>query len=80
MKALYSSSYRTGFLVVVHPAGCLACYAEAMGYVWPADVTLCFPALPMYPRISYWIASGRRIMALTMFAKTKMRETAEEER
>jgi hypothetical protein len=26
-------------------------------------------------RISYWIASGRRI--LTVFAKTKMRETAE---
>ena len=28
-------------------------------------------------RISYWIASGRRIIALTVFAKTKMRETAE---
>jgi hypothetical protein len=28
-------------------------------------------------RISYWIASGRRIIALTVFAKTRMRETAE---
>ena len=28
-------------------------------------------------RISYWIASGRRIIALTVFAKAKMRETAE---
>jgi hypothetical protein len=27
-------------------------------------------------RVSYWIASGRRIIALTVFAKTKMRETA----
>jgi len=28
-------------------------------------------------RISYRIASGRRIIALTVFAKTRMRETAE---
>lgn len=28
-------------------------------------------------RISYWIAPGRRIIALTVFTKTKMRETAE---
>ena len=28
-------------------------------------------------RISYWIAPGRRITALTVFAKTRMRETAE---
>jgi hypothetical protein len=28
-------------------------------------------------RISYWIASGRRIVTLTVFAKTRMRETAE---
>jgi hypothetical protein len=28
-------------------------------------------------RISYWIAPGRRIIALTVFAKTRMRETAE---
>jgi hypothetical protein len=28
-------------------------------------------------RISYWIASRRRIIASTVFAKTKMRETAE---
>jgi hypothetical protein len=28
-------------------------------------------------RITYWIAPGRRIIALTVFAKTKMRETAE---
>jgi hypothetical protein len=31
-------------------------------------------------RISYWIASGRRIIMLTVFTKTKMRETAEVER
>ena len=28
-------------------------------------------------RITYWIAPGRRIIALTVFAKTKMRETSE---
>ena len=28
-------------------------------------------------RVTYWIAPGRRIIALTMFAKTRMRETAE---
>ena len=28
-------------------------------------------------RISCWIASGWRVIALTAFAKTKMRETAE---
>jgi hypothetical protein len=31
-------------------------------------------------RISYWIASGRRIILLTVWHKTKMRETAEVER
>ena len=28
-------------------------------------------------RISYWIAAGRRIIMLTVFTKTRMRETAE---
>lgn len=28
-------------------------------------------------RVTYWIASGRRIVLLTVFAKTKMREAAE---
>ncbi|MGH3694548.1 MAG: type II toxin-antitoxin system RelE/ParE family toxin [Pseudonocardiaceae bacterium] len=28
-------------------------------------------------RVSYWIASGRRIVLLTVFAKTRMRETGE---
>ncbi|MDX3102194.1 type II toxin-antitoxin system RelE/ParE family toxin [Nonomuraea angiospora] len=31
-------------------------------------------------RISYWIASGRRIILLTVFRKQRMRETAEIER
>ncbi len=31
-------------------------------------------------RISYWIAPGRWIILLTVFTKTKMRETAEIER
>ena len=31
-------------------------------------------------RISYWIAAERRIIMLTVFTKTKMRETAEIER
>ncbi|GAB2820990.1 hypothetical protein GCM10027073_59990 [Streptomyces chlorus] len=31
-------------------------------------------------RITYWIASHRRIVLLTVFRKTKMRETAEVER
>jgi hypothetical protein len=28
-------------------------------------------------RITYWIAPGRRIIALTVFSKTRMHETAE---
>jgi hypothetical protein len=31
-------------------------------------------------RISYWIAPGRRVIMLTVFTKTKLRETAEIER
>lgn len=31
-------------------------------------------------RISYWIAPRRRIIMLTVFTKTRMRETAEIER
>lgn len=31
-------------------------------------------------RVTYWIASGRRIVLLTVFAKTRMREAAEVER
>jgi hypothetical protein len=31
-------------------------------------------------RVSYWIAPGRRIIMLTVFTKTKMREIAEIER
>lgn len=31
-------------------------------------------------RISYWIAPGRRVIMLTVWRKTKMRETAEVER
>jgi hypothetical protein len=31
-------------------------------------------------RVSYWIAAGRRIIMLTVFTKTRMRETAEIER
>lgn len=31
-------------------------------------------------RVTYWIASGRRIVLLTVFAKTRMRETGEVER
>lgn len=31
-------------------------------------------------RVTYWIASGRRIVLLTVFSKTRMRETGEVER
>jgi hypothetical protein len=31
-------------------------------------------------RVTYWIASGRRIVLLTVFVKTRMRESAEVER
>jgi hypothetical protein len=31
-------------------------------------------------RVTYWIASGRRIVLLTVFVKTRMRETHEVER
>ncbi len=31
-------------------------------------------------RVTYWIASGRRIVLLTVFTKSRMRETGEVER
>jgi hypothetical protein len=31
-------------------------------------------------RVTYWVASGRRIVLLTVFAKTRMREVGEVER
>lgn len=31
-------------------------------------------------RVTYWIASGRRVVLLTVFVKTRMRETREVER
>jgi hypothetical protein len=31
-------------------------------------------------RVTYWIASGRRIVLLTVFEKTRMREASEVER
>ena len=31
-------------------------------------------------RVTYWIASGRRIVLLTVFMKTRMRESAEVDR
>jgi hypothetical protein len=31
-------------------------------------------------RVTYWIAPGRRIVLLTVFAKSRMRETAEVDR
>ncbi|MGH3611757.1 MAG: type II toxin-antitoxin system RelE/ParE family toxin [Pseudonocardia sp.] len=31
-------------------------------------------------RVTYWIASGRRVVLLTVFVKTRMRETGEVER
>jgi hypothetical protein len=31
-------------------------------------------------RVTYWIAPGRRIVLLTVFAKTRMREVGEVER
>ncbi len=31
-------------------------------------------------RVTYWIAPGRRIILLTVFRKTRMRETAEVDR
>jgi hypothetical protein len=31
-------------------------------------------------RVTYWIASGRRIVLLTVFVKTRMRETREIDR
>jgi hypothetical protein len=32
------------------------------------------------PRIAYWLAPGQRVILLTVFRKTKMRETAEVQR
>jgi hypothetical protein len=36
-----------------------------------------FTAAGKRVRISYWIAPGRRIIMLTVFTKTRMRETSE---
>jgi hypothetical protein len=39
--------------------------------------------IPMHPldmRVSYWLGPGRRVILLTVFRKTRSRETAEVER
>ncbi|WP_369123094.1 type II toxin-antitoxin system RelE/ParE family toxin [Nocardia amamiensis] len=35
---------------------------------------------PLEMRITYWLAPGRRVVLLTVFRKTRMREAAEVER
>lgn len=41
---------------------------------------LCFHLEGRSVRVTYWIASGRRIVLLTAFARTRMREVGEVER
>lgn len=38
------------------------------------------PLHPVDARVTYWLASGRRVVLLTVFRKTKAQETAEVER
>lgn len=65
--------------------GMLAEKAEALGEPWSRNLgesvrELRFHLHPREMRITYWLAPGRRVVLLTMFAKTRMRETAEVER
>lgn len=65
--------------------GMLAENAETLGEPWSRNLgdgvrELRFHLHPLEVRITYWLAPGRRVVLLTMFAKTRMREAAEVER
>ncbi|WP_280490471.1 type II toxin-antitoxin system RelE/ParE family toxin [Nocardia carnea] len=65
--------------------GMLAEQAETLGEPWSRNLgeklrELRFHLHPLEMRVTYWLAPGRRVILLTVFRKTKMRETAEVDR
>ncbi|MFB7722814.1 MULTISPECIES: type II toxin-antitoxin system RelE/ParE family toxin [unclassified Nocardia] len=62
--------------------GMLAENAETLGEPWSRNLgdgvrELRFHLHPREMRITYWLATGRRIILLTVFRKTRMREATE---
>ncbi|MEV4129685.1 type II toxin-antitoxin system RelE/ParE family toxin [Nocardia sp. NPDC049707] len=65
--------------------GMLAEHAETLGEPWSRNLgdgvrELRFHLHPREMRITYWLAPGRRVVLLTVFRKTQMRETIQVER
>ncbi|WP_373280885.1 type II toxin-antitoxin system RelE/ParE family toxin [Nocardia carnea] len=63
----------------------LAERAETLGEPWSRNLgdklrELRFHLHPLEMRVTYWLAPGRRVILLTVFRKTRMRETAEVDR
>ncbi|MEU4314945.1 type II toxin-antitoxin system RelE/ParE family toxin [Nocardia sp. NPDC024068] len=59
--------------------------AETLGDPWSRNLRekvreLRFHLHPREMRVTYWLAPGRRVILLTVFRKTRMRESAEVER
>ncbi|MGW4635326.1 type II toxin-antitoxin system RelE/ParE family toxin [Nocardia sp. NPDC004415] len=62
--------------------GMLAERATTLGEPWSRNLgagvrELRFHLHPRQVRITYWLAEGRRVVLLTVFYKTRMRETEE---
>ncbi|WP_406269003.1 helix-turn-helix domain-containing protein [Nocardia sp. NBC_00881] len=65
--------------------GMLAEKAETLSEPWSRNLgdglrELRFHLHPLEMRITYWLAPGRRVVLLTVFRKTRMRETLEVDR
>ncbi|TLF80757.1 type II toxin-antitoxin system RelE/ParE family toxin [Nocardia cyriacigeorgica] len=65
--------------------GMLAEHAATLGEPWSRNLgdhvrELRFHLHPREMRITYWLAPGRRVILLTVFRKTRMREVMEVER
>ncbi len=65
--------------------GMLAENAETLSEPWSRNLgdgvrELRFHLHPLEMRITYWLAPERRVVLLTVFRKTRMRETAQVER
>ncbi|NUS44056.1 MAG: type II toxin-antitoxin system RelE/ParE family toxin [Mycobacteriaceae bacterium] len=62
--------------------GMLAEHAETLGEPWSRNLgegvrELRFHLHPLEMRVTYWLAPQRRVVLLTVFRKTRMREDAE---
>ena len=51
--------------------------AEPAGRPWARIQSAALSSSPRQPRITYWLAPGRRITLLTAFAKTRSSEAAD---